>query len=86
MSSPSPEDSDTANAAVGPVDPATVVAADEPAAATSAPAPPQTGDAHVDAAVSELAGLSRLPVHEHAPRFDAVHVSLQGTLARLDES
>ncbi len=47
---------------------------------------PRTGEPQVDTALAGLAGLAALPVHEHAGRFDALHLSLQGTLSGLDES
>lgn len=54
-------------------------------AAGEAPASGQTvestGDDRVDQALSRLAELDGTPVHEHAPVVEAIHRSLQDTLA-----
>lgn len=44
-----------------------------------------TGDPRIDAAVDRLADLDRMPVREHAQRYDEVHAALQDTLYSLDE-
>ncbi|HEX5994679.1 MAG TPA: hypothetical protein VFY84_06010 [Jiangellales bacterium] len=53
-----------------------------PATAAS-PADPaeSTGDERVDQAISRLAELDAAPVHEHAAVVEAIHRSLQDTLA-----
>jgi len=45
----------------------------------------QTGDSRVDAAVSGLRELDRLPVSEHAEVFTQVHRDLQDALLTLDQ-
>ena len=51
-----------------------------------AAAPEPTGDARVDAAVRQLAGLPELPVGEHAALFERVHADLVDVLGELDTS
>lgn len=46
----------------------------------------RTGDAGVDAAVSQLRDLDDRPVAEHAEVFTAVHRALQDALVDLDRS
>ncbi|HEX6326120.1 MAG TPA: hypothetical protein VFZ72_06080 [Jiangellaceae bacterium] len=49
--------------------------------APAAPAADSTGDDRVDQALSRLAELDAAPVHEHAAVVEAIHRSLQDTLA-----
>jgi hypothetical protein len=58
---------------------ATPVQAGEPAPAV--PAVASTGDDRVDQALGRLAELDAAPVHEHASVVEAIHRSLQDTLA-----
>lgn len=46
--------------------------------------PPQTGDAEVDAALSELTDLPERPLAEHHDRLARVHEVLHGALDRRD--
>lgn len=48
--------------------------------------PEPTGVAQVDSAIAELARLDQLPTSEHVAVFDAVHRTLQDSLADLDGS
>jgi len=43
-----------------------------------------TGVAEVDAALDDLAGMSELPVNDHAKVFASIHDSLREQLARAD--
>jgi len=64
----------------GPAAPqATPVQAGDPAPAV--PAAASTGDDRVDQALSRLAELDAAPVHEHVSVVEAIHRSLQDTLA-----
>ena len=45
---------------------------------------PSTGDPRVDAAMARLDQLDRTPVSGHVEVYDAVHRSLQDTLAAID--
>jgi hypothetical protein len=49
--------------------------------APAVPAADSTGDDRVDQALSRLAELDAEPVHEHAAVVEAIHRSLQDTLA-----
>ena len=51
------------------------------AASPADPAAESTGDERVDQAISRLAELDAAPVHEHAAVVEAIHRSLQDTLA-----
>ncbi len=45
---------------------------------------PHTGDAPVDKALAELAGLQEAPLAEQVPRYVGAHRQLQDRLADLD--
>ena len=47
--------------------------------------PPETGDADIDRALSELADLPSTPLSEHPDRLAAVHEVLHQALDRSDE-
>lgn len=53
--------------------------------AQAVPAADSTGDDRVDRALHRLAELDATPLHEHAAVIEAIHRSLQDTLAE-DES
>jgi len=52
--------------------------------AAAEPAPPDTGEPRVDAALTLLDGLADLPVTEHAVVFERVHAELTAVLGQLD--
>ena len=63
---------------------------DQRPAAPHAPSPEPrdggpTGDGAVDAALTRLSELDRLPVREHVAVFDAVHGALQDRLADVED-
>jgi hypothetical protein len=75
-----PVEERTETAAPGPAAPQAMPAqAEEPPQAI--PAADSTGDDRVDQALSRLAELDATPVHEHAAVVEAIHRSLQDTLA-----
>jgi hypothetical protein len=47
--------------------------------------PPQTGDAEIDGAMSELTDLPSSPLDEHHDRLTRVHEVLHRALDRADE-
>jgi hypothetical protein len=48
-------------------------------------APPRTGDAEIDRALSELTDLPSTPLNEHHDRLASVHEVLHRALDRTDE-
>ena len=72
-----PAEERTAPDAPGPAAPHAIPA--EPAQMT--PAAEGTGDDRVDQAITRLTELDATPVHEHAAVVEAIHRSLQDTLA-----
>lgn len=51
----------------------------------SAPSGDGFGDPRVDAAIARLGGVTELPGTEQVATYEAVHRSLQDTLASIDE-
>lgn len=45
-----------------------------------------TGDPHIDAAMARLGGLGGLPAVERVAEYEAVHRTLQDTLATVDDA
>jgi hypothetical protein len=52
---------------------------------TSAPSGDGSGDPRVDAALARLDGVTDLPGTEQVATYEAVHRTLQDTLATIDE-
>jgi len=52
---------------------------------TSAPSGDGSGDPRVDAALARLDGVTELPGTEQVATYEAVHRTLQDTLATIDE-